>query len=143
MKMNKLDEIPKKHPFTTPEGYFEKLSGVIQARVSTETCSAFSKPYFRYRLQYALPLILIAVATMLYLFPSTNEEPENLLASVSTEELTVYLENTEFNTDYWLDETAVDEESIEEIESALFNDIELTEAALDTQYELTIDFENF
>jgi hypothetical protein len=141
--MKKLENISKKHPFTTPEGYFDKLPGIVQARVSRESGVVERKPYFRYALQYALPVVIIAVAAIFYFKPSTKEGSENLLASVSVEELTTYLETTEFNTDYWLDESSVDEASIEEVESSLFNDIDLSEAVIDNQYELTIDFENF
>jgi hypothetical protein len=142
-EMKKLDDISKKHPFTAPEGYFDRLPGVIQARVSKESGAVARKPYFRYALQYALPVVLIAVAAVFYFRPSTTEGTENLLASVSAEELTTYLETTEFTTDYWLDESIVDEESITAIESTLFNDIDLSEVVIDNQYELTIDFENF
>jgi hypothetical protein len=141
--MKKLEEISKNHPFTTPKGYFDKLPGIIQARVSKESGDVEHKPYFRYALQYALPVVLIAVAAILYFIPTTIEQSENILASISAEELTTYLETTEFNIDYWLDESTIDEVSIEEIESSVFNDIDLSEVAIDNQYELTIDFENF
>lgn len=141
--MKKLEEISKNHPFTTPEGYFDKLPGIIQARVSKESGVIERKPYFRYAIQFAVPVLLIVVAAFFYFRPSTTDGTENLLASVSAEELTTYLETTEFNTDYWLDESSIDEASIEEIESSLFNDIDLSEAVIDNQYELTIDFENF
>jgi hypothetical protein len=141
--MKKLEEISKNHPFTTPDGYFDKLPGIVQARVSKESEATEHKPYFRYALQYALPVVLIIVAATFYFRPSTTERTENLLASVSAEELATYLETTEFNIDYWIDESSVDEASIDAIESSLFNDIDLSEAVVDTQYELTIDFENF
>lgn len=141
--MKKLEEITKKHPFTTPEGYFDKLPGVIQARVSTKQSTKQHSPYMRYALQYALPVVLIIVATVFYLKPSTTEAPENLLASISEEQLSLYLETTEFTTDYWLDETTIDLESVEEIELKIYNDIDLTKAIIDNQYELTIDFDNF
>ena len=141
--MKKLEEISKNHPFTTPEGYFEKLPGIVQARVSKESAVAESNPYFRYTLQYALPIVLIVVAAVFYFKPSSTEGSENLLASVSAEELATYLETTEFNTDYWVDESNVDEESIDAIESSIFTDIELSDVVIDRQYELTIDFENF
>ena len=34
--MKKLEEIPKKEVFKVPEGYFENLPGIIQARVAQQ-----------------------------------------------------------------------------------------------------------
>ena len=34
--MKKLEDIPKKQNFEVPEGYFEKLPGIIQSRVTQQ-----------------------------------------------------------------------------------------------------------
>ena len=60
--MKKLDEIPKKSIFEAPEGYFDRLPGIIQARVSPLAVGAKQgpqwMPYFFFGLKYALLVLL-------------------------------------------------------------------------------------
>ena len=56
--MKKLEDIPKKNVFEVPDGYFDRLPGIIQARVSQEKPSFvwYSWPV---ALRYALPVLLM------------------------------------------------------------------------------------
>ena len=131
--MKKLDEIPKKHPFEVPEGYFDRLPGIIQARVAEKSEVKEAKPYFRYALQYALPVIVLAIVALIYFIPK-NEDADTILASVSTEELVAYLENSEITTEELLEEMTLDTESIEAIESEVyfnFDELDIEELDLD------------
>ena len=96
--MKKLDDIPKKHPFTVPEGYFNSLPGIIQSRVAEKSGVRVAKPYVRYALQYALPVLILVVVSVFYLVPRSSQDVNSLLASVSTEELAAYLEESEITT---------------------------------------------
>jgi hypothetical protein len=118
--MKKLEDIPKNHPFKVPEDYFDKLSGVIQSRIAEQTGAKEAKPYFRYTLQYALPVIILAVVAIVYLVPGKSQDVDTLLASVSTEELVAYLEDSELTTDDLLDEMNLDTESVEAIEEEVY-----------------------
>lgn len=136
--MKKLEDIPKKHPFEAPEGYFDKLPGMIQARIEKESGVKESIPYFRYALQYALPVVVLAIVAMIYLVPQKAQDVDSLLASVSTEELVAYLEESELTTDELLESVELDVESVEAIESEVYFNLE----DLETIDELDLDFEN-
>lgn len=136
--MKKLEDIPKKQPFEAPEGYFDKLPGMIQARIKKESGVKESIPYFRYALQYALPVVVLAIAAIIYLVPQKAQDIDSQLASVSTEELVAYLEQSELTTDELLESIELDEESVEAIESEVYfnlKDLEIID-------ELDLDFEN-
>lgn len=118
--MKKLEDIPKNHPFKVPEGYFDRLPGLIQARVSEKTSIWEAKPIVRYALQYALPVLVLAVASILYLVPDSSQDADSLLASVSTEELVTYLQESGITTDELLGELQFDNESVEAIEAEVY-----------------------
>ena len=136
--MKKLEDIPKKHPFEAPEGYFDKLPGMIQARIEKESGVKESIPYFRYALQYALPVVVLAIVAVIYLVPQKAQDVDSLLASVSTEELVAYLEESELTTDELLESVELDVESVEAIESEVYFNLE----ELENIDELDLDFEN-
>jgi hypothetical protein len=120
--MKKLEDIPKNHPFKVPEGYFDRLPGIIQARVAEKSAVPEPKPYFRYALQYALPVVILAIVAVIYLVPRKPQDVETMLASVSTEQLATYLEESDITTEELLDEMNLDKESVEAIEGeAYFN----------------------
>ena len=114
--MKKLEDIPKNHPFKVPEGYFDRLPAIIQSRVAEKLPVKEAKPYFRYALQYALPVVMLAILAVIYLVPSAPKDVETMLASVSTEELAAYLEESEITTEELMEEMDLDNESIEAIE---------------------------
>ena len=118
--MKKLDDISKNHPFKVPEGYFDRLPGIIQARVAENVKAKEAKPYFRYAFQYALPIIALAIVAVIYLTPSTPQTIDTMLASVSTEELIAYLEESEMTTDEILERMDLSDENVEAIESELY-----------------------
>lgn len=126
--MKKLEDIPKNNPFSIPDGYFDKLPGVIQARIAEGTFEKQSRPYFRYALQYAMPVIAIIIVAVIYLTPKQAENYNDILATVSTEQLAAYLADSDISTDEILEAGELDEVSIEAIEAdAYFNDIDLYE----------------
>lgn len=133
----KLEDLPKNHPFKAPEGYFERLPGVIQSRV-TEQSGVKERPYFRYALQYALPVVALAVAAIIYLVPAQPQDAESILAMISTEELAAYLEQSEITTEELLDEMNPDNESAEAIESEVYSNFD----ELEKLEELDLDLNN-
>lgn len=123
--MKKLEDIPKNNPFSVPDGYFEKLPGVIQARIAEGT-EKQARPYFRYALQYALPVIALIIVAVLYFTPKESENYNEILATVSTEQLAAYLADSDITTDDILESGELDDESADAIEAEVyFNDIDL------------------
>lgn len=124
--MKKLEDIPKNNPFSVPDGYFDKLPGVIQARIAEGAAVKQSRPFFQYALRVALPVAAVVIVAIIYFTPSATENYNDLLASVDTEQLTAYLEESDITTEELLDATELDEESVEAIESEVyFHDIDL------------------
>ena len=119
----KLHDIPKRNIFTTPEGYFDKLPSIIQARTK-EKESIFSLPVFVGSLKYAIPAMLIIIAVAIWNQPDTQSATEQLLAEISTEEIIDYMQNSEM-TSYELVEIL--QLSGEEITRILDNELESLE----------------
>lgn len=117
--MKKLEEIPKKAFFEVPDGYFDKLPELIQARITKNTPPE-TRPYLRYALQYALPIVILLVAALIFLKPHQPPDAESLLASVSTEELAAYLEQSDISLDELLENATYDDTVIEAIEAEAF-----------------------
>jgi hypothetical protein len=112
--MKKLDDIPKKNVFNTPEGYFDKLPGIIQSRIAEKQPERSSAGAFALVLRYAVPVLAIGVV-LFFVFRQSNSmtSPEELLANVSTEELTTYLVDSEFTTEELLDIVELDDLDID------------------------------
>ena len=90
--MAKLDDIPKKNIFPTPEGYFDKLPLQIQNRLETEKpVEWFMKPAFRMSFA-AFILILIAGISFYYSRP-VKYEVQKELSMLSDEDLFEYIQD--------------------------------------------------
>lgn len=110
--MKKLEDIPKKNIFETPDGYFDKLPGIIQTRVAEkQTTPPVSS--FGFAVRFVLPVMAIGLALFL-IFRNTEPagNPEDLLATVSSEQLSYYLMESEFSTEELLDNVYLDEVDI-------------------------------
>lgn len=119
--MKKLEDIPKKKVFEVPEGYFENLPGIIQARVTSGSAEKYSRPIFSYSLRYALPAVVI-FALAIFWFNRDIEETsaESILASIQTEDLVTYLDEADLSTDELLEDVVLDLNDINEIEEEVY-----------------------
>lgn len=115
-----IDDIPKKEFFTTPPGYFEKLPAAIQSRIQKKAPEPRSFPVVKYSLQYALALILIIAVVFFYQRSATDAE--TILASVDTEELIAYLQDTGLTTDEVLESFEFTTEDLQAIEDEIYED---------------------
>ena len=134
--MKKLEDIPKKHPFEVPEGYFDSLPGIIQSRIADKSEVREAKPYFRYALQYALPVVILAIVTIIYVVPSKPQSIDSMLSSVSTEELVAYLEQSEITTEELLETIELNDENVEAIEAELYRNFSDVESLKELESEL-------
>lgn len=119
--MKKLENIPKKGIFTVPDGYFNTLPGKIEAKISNEAPAHGQGFVFRYKLQYVLPVIAL-LAAGIYWFTGTNKtnDPEALLASVQTEALMAYLNESDLTTEDILETVEFNSTDLEAIESEVY-----------------------
>lgn len=89
--MKKLEDIPKKDLFKAPDGYFDKLPGIIQARVAKPEPKSVWLPV----LKFALPAVALVTVGIFWFSNPTVKSVEAELASINTEQLIAYLDNNE------------------------------------------------
>ena len=123
--MKKLEDIPKKTVFDAPEGYFDRLPGIIQARlapadVKREFGWVF---YLRYSLRYGLPVLAIAVGSFLYLNKAETQSAEDLLASIDSVYLVAYLEDSDVSTDDLMESVSLDNNEANVIQQSTLDEI--------------------
>lgn len=121
--MKRLEDIPKKEIFSVPEGYFEKLPAMIQSRVAAHNRPSWrTSPVFRYSVRYALPLILIALGIVWYTSRPVETNAEAILASVETNDLLMYLQESDLSTEELLDHLSLDADDAEDIQDAVYEE---------------------
>jgi hypothetical protein len=145
--MKRLDEIPKKTLFEVPEGYFEKLPGRIQARISKPVplvpiaigIGTVRIAWNRVAVRYALPLVMVGAVAALLLTSRPDLSPEDVIASIESEQLVAYLEDTEVNTDELLDAVTLETEELEQLELDAMTGFEIDDTILDELESLEPD----
>jgi len=137
--MKKLENISNKNPFSVPDGYFDKLPLAIQSKIEHTQPLKNTRPYFRYALQYALPgIALLVMAILVYRYEPT-ESAEQMLSSVSTEQLLAYLEDHNLTTDELLENLDFDDLSIDAIEQGVYATYPLDSLTLDFDSDTVTD----
>jgi hypothetical protein len=119
--MKKLEDIPKKQNFEVPEGYFEKLPGIIQSRVTKHRKERIWGLDHRVALRFAVAVvILLAAGNFWYSRSQMDKSVENILASVQTEDLITYLSESDFTTDELLEDAQLNNEDAMDIEESVY-----------------------
>ena len=116
MKKFRLEDIGKRQVFTKPpDGYFEKLPGVIQAKTAHKPRTA-SRTYWLTALKFAPVaglLIFIALYSGVFNNPDSGQELEDMLSEVSSEDIIWYLEELEITNDEIFEEVDLKALSLE------------------------------
>jgi len=119
--MKKLEDIPKKQVFEVPEGYFEKLPGIVQSRVAKPGEERRWWFVYRYSLRIALPaMILLAFGIFWYNQPQADKSAEGILASIQTEDLVAYLSEADLTTEELLEDVQLNDEDVIHIEESVY-----------------------
>jgi hypothetical protein len=131
----KLEDIEKKEIFKVPDGYFDALPSKIQSRIDGQSPKIEGSFVFRYKLQYVLPVIIFFVIGIFW-FEARNraKDAENILASIATEDLIAYLNESEIPTDEVLDHIEFNSLDLEEIETEVY-ELEVDDEFLDGDFE--------
>jgi hypothetical protein len=119
--MKKLENIPKKQVFDVPEGYFENLPMKIQARISQEGAASEPSFVFKYKLQYALPLVALLAVGIFWFAP--DQQPadiDTLLATIETEDLVAFVGETDISNYDLMENVEVEASDVREIESEVY-----------------------
>ena len=136
----KLDDISKKPIFNIPEGYFDQLPATIENRISAGR-KAERPLVFQYKLQYVLPVIaLFALGIFWFTRPQADNDAESILATVETEYLVAYLNDSELTTEDVLEEVDFSSIDIQDIEMEIYQ-LQLDDQIFDEAIDL-IDVEN-
>lgn len=137
--MKKLENIPKRNIFKVPDGYFENLPGIIQARVSKPEPAA---PWFVPALKFALPVVALIALGVFWYSKQPQDTLEQQLAEIQTEQLVAFLDDATLNFDDLTESVTWSENDLNELEEKVFSTFEVSEAELDILFE-EFDVENF
>lgn len=136
--MKRLEDIEKKDIFQVPEGYFDTLPTIIQSRVTEKTSNW--NPSFVLGLKFALPVLVIGLSLFWFLGGETKTNPEQLLASVSTEDIADYIHAMEISNDDLLDAldySQINADSLNLEEShVMVDDADLSDEIIELEKEL-------
>ncbi len=140
MNMKKLDDIPKKEFFNVPDGYFDKLPSIIQARVAAPQTE--SKLTWKFAIRYALPTVVLLAIGIIW-FTQTHKvvDAEQLLSSIQTEDLVSYLNESDMTTEELLADAQLSDEDASEIEGTVY-ELNLQNESLD-DILTEMDLDNF
>jgi len=122
----KLETTSKKEAFSVPEGYFDTLPTIIQAKAieSTKKSFVFNKSI---ALKFALPSLILLMVVGYFGFKyqsnsiSSDANIEQMLADISTEEMVAYLDQTDLSSEDLLDLVSFDGEQIDDFSVNLEN----------------------
>jgi hypothetical protein len=122
--MKKLEDIPKKSVFKVPDGYFDQLPTVIQARMAEGKRSPLSG-VFGFSLKYALPVIVLVVAGVFWFRPDPSIERQ--LNDIDAEQIALYLDDSysgEINVGTEDSQAGWTEEELNELEDDVYSNME-------------------
>jgi hypothetical protein len=121
--MENNDKLPRRNIFIVPDNYFDSMESEIRKKISKPEKSLYAF-FFSTRFRLAMVASVVVFAIMFFLLPNeTPADPEALLAGVSDEELSRYLEeNTLPESDDILYFNEYNEEDILTIELNSIND---------------------
>jgi hypothetical protein len=138
--MKKLEDIPKKNIFEVPEGYFEKLPGIIQARVAKPEPTRWFVP----ALKFALPILAFLAVGIFWFTSQTGKSIEDQLSGIQTEQLIAYLDDSDLTMDDLAETVTWSDTDLNELEEKVYSSIEVTGDELDILLEeFNVDSEDF
>lgn len=139
--MKKLEDIPKKNIFEVPEGYFEKLPGIIQARVAKPEPTRW---YWSPGVKFALPVVGLIALGIFWFTSQSGASFEQQLAEIQTEQLIAYLDDGDLNIEDIAETVTWSEIDLIELEDKVFESFDVAEDELDILLEeFSVEQENF
>ncbi len=129
--MKRLEEIPRKSIFNVPEGYFDRLPGIIQARVSQEKPVPAWRPSFSMALRYALP-VLVLMTVGIFWFKnssvsiSSTADVEVALQSIQPGQLAIYLDDHELTTEDLVETITWSADDLKDLENSVYATLDVS-----------------
>jgi hypothetical protein len=132
--MKKLEDLPKKDIFKVPDGYFEKLPGIVQARIAETSKS--SVPQWTFALRYALPIFILAAVGIFWFNHTPIEKYDDMqmeleLETVHPSQLSIYLDDTDLSTEDLVETVTWSDDDLKELEDQVYSTIEVTSQELE------------
>ncbi len=138
--MKKLEDIPKKNIFEVPEGYFEKLPGIIQTRVAKPEPTRWFVP----SLKFALPILAFVAVGIFWFSSQTGKSIEEQLSGIQTEQLIAYLDDSDLTMDDLAETVTWSDTDLNELEERVYSSFEVTGDELDILLEeFNVESEDF
>ncbi len=136
--MKKLEEIPKKNVFEMPDGYFDRLPGIIQSRISeTEPIGAV---FFSWRvtLRYAVPILVMLTLGIGWYESQQMSSNGNIrlqLAAIRPSELAAYLEEHDVATEDLVETASWSPDDLSDLENSVYSDLDVSRKAIENMID--------
>lgn len=130
--MKKLEDIPKKNIFEVPDGYFEKLPGVVQSRVAAQAKGKATQWVFA--LRYAIPILIFAGIGIFWFnnIPAYQyNELEAELEALQPDQLSIYLNDTDLSTEELVETVTWSNDDLQELEENVYSTLDVTSQELE------------
>jgi len=134
--MKKLEDISKENIFRVPDGYFDKLPGLIQARVARPEPVSWFVPAFK----FSIPVVAIAIALTIWFTSGQGISLEDQLNEIQTEQLLVYLNESDMPVDLLNEEISWSEDDLYELEETVLSSIDPLDISID---EFSLEPDNY
>jgi len=134
--MKKLEDISRENIFQVPDGYFEKLPGIIQARVARPEPRVWFAPAYK----FALPVVALAMALTVWFTSGQGVSLEDQLNEIQTEQLMVYLDDSELPAELLTEEINLSEEDLYELQEKVISSMEPIDITLE---DISVEPDNF
>jgi len=133
-EMKKLEDIPKKNIFEVPEGYFERLPGIIQTRTSAQGPLPAGVPAWSRALRYAIPVVLLMGAGIFWyqnnsLPSSVNVQVE--LGAIGSDQLAAYLDDHELTTEDLVETVTWSSDDLNDLEDEVYSSLDVPHRQLE------------
>jgi hypothetical protein len=134
--MRKLEDIPKKTPFKVPDGYFDRLPTVIQARMAKGTSGGFPLRVVSFSLKFVLPVVALVTAGIFWFRPVPTLDSQ--LDEIDTGQIALYLTNVErLDLEEANDANGWTTQELDQLEDTIYSNMDSNEEILDN-----IDLDN-
>jgi hypothetical protein len=120
--MKKLEDIPKKNIFEVPDGYFDRLPGVVQSRISATRKNSFQ---WIFALRYAIPVLVIAVAGILWFTRGNDDAPGNW-DKLEESQLAIFLNDTELTAEDLAESVNWSSDDLAQLEDEVYATLEIS-----------------
>ena len=141
MKKFRLEDLEKRQVFNKPpEGYFDRLPGIIQAKTAHKATKSNQQVVWIKALKMvpvAALLVLIAIYSGIFQRQGTEPGFEEMLSQVTSEDIILYLEELDISNDEILQEVDLKALSLEfeNMEDPLMDNLEIEDETLMQLYD--------